>query len=115
MAPDLSVLLNAFTASVPGWIIAVVAAYVALLTVYISIKAGMMVIAVVRGQVIVKGKFYDKDVYQSAMQDLHTQKRRGVLMDKEANDALRNYQGLGSGRSRNNSGGSSNRIPNWRI
>ena len=115
MAPDLTVLLNVFTASVPGWIFAVIGVSAALMSWYVVFKAGMMVIAVVRGQVIVKGKFYDKDVYQSAMQDLHTQKRRGVLMDKEANDALRNYQGLGGGRSRNSSGGSSNRIPNWRI
>ena len=114
MAPDLSILLTAFTATIPGWTLAVIAVSASLMSVYIAIKAGMMVIAVVRGQVIVKGKFYDKDVYQAAMQDLHTQKRRGVLMDKEANDALRNYQGLGGGRSRNG-GGSSNRIPNWRI
>lgn len=40
----------------------------------------------------VGGQFYESDVVRAAMVDLHQQKRRGVLLDREANEALRVYQ-----------------------
>jgi diphthamide biosynthesis methyltransferase len=52
---------------------------------------------------MVNGEFFVNDVYSAAMQDLHSQKRKGVLLDAEANSALKEYQGF-SRPKRNRSG-----------
>ncbi len=45
------------------------------------------------GKVYVKDHgFYDRDVYDSAMRDLHEHWRVGGIMDKESREALSHYQ-----------------------
>ena len=99
MALDLAPLVAPIVASVPGWVIAVLSVFAALLVVVVVSAAALMVLGAVRGQKMIGGRMWDKDVYESAMRDLHERKRRGELLDRSANDALRDYQGMGRRRS----------------
>lgn len=99
-APDLFPLVAAVNINVPGWvgaILGVAAAFVVVLVVWL---AALHVLAAVRGGVVVDGRIYDRDVYVSALNELHRQKRRGVLIDARSARELRRYQGISSGRRR---------------
>jgi len=47
-----------------------------------------------KDQVLYGGTYWDKDVYQSAMNDLKRQERSGVALDGESRRALRRHQGM---------------------
>lgn len=73
-------------------ILGVLAAFMAALVVY---KAVLMLTSAVKGErVMYGGKFYDADVWQSAMNDLKRQERSGVALDADSRKALRKHQGL---------------------
>lgn len=93
--PDFSILTTVVSAAMPsisGSLLGVLAAVCVLVVV---IKSIGLVIAAIRGDsVLAGGKRWDKDVYQSAMNDLNRQKRSGVVLDAESRKALRKFQGL---------------------
>lgn len=79
--------------AVVGGVVLSIAAVLA--AVYVVHIGAANVIAALRGDGrIYRGKFYSNDVWKSAMNDLHMQKRGGELMDKDAGRALRQYQGI---------------------
>lgn len=75
---------------------AILAVGAALMSVAVVTVAVIKVLEVIRGQKFVGGRFYDNDVYSSAMQTLYTHKKKGGVLDRESSSALRSYQGLGS-------------------
>lgn len=93
MAVDLSSMVTPILTNVPGWVVAVLATFASLMIVAVTVFAAGAVLGAVRGQKFIGGQFWDKDVYEAAMQDLHQTKRQGGLLDAEANNALREYKG----------------------
>lgn len=109
MGPDFSVLLSIILAGVPGWVFPIMAVFSSLATFYVIWRGGLMILAAISGrdlsayiaparirkdQVFHGGRYWDKDVYQSAMNDLKRQERSGVALDGESRRALRRHQGM---------------------
>ena len=98
-APVLTSLIAPLIENQPQMVLAIISVFAAFVVVSVVSLAVYMVLNAVRGRKMIGGQFWDKDVYASAMQELHSQKRRGVLLDAEANNALKDYQGMGKRRS----------------
>lgn len=91
--------------AIVGQLLVVVGAILAIAAVvasaYVAHFGAQTVLAALRGEGhIYKGKFYSADVWKSAMEDLHEQRRRGGLLDAEAIRALNHYQGIDKPRRR---------------
>lgn len=97
-------LTDTITAAIPGWAVAILAIAGALAALYVLYFGACLVLATLRGKVYYGGRFWDTDVYRNALQDLHRQRRRGVLLDAESTRALRRYQGLDTRRPRRDNG-----------
>lgn len=103
-------LVDIATAAIPGWAVAILSVSAAVAGLYVLYLGACFVLAALRGQVYYGGRFWDKDVYHNALQHLHTQRRRGVLLDAESHQALRRYQGFDEPSRRRYRG---NAIPRW--
>lgn len=93
--PDFSLLTNLVSSAMPsisGSLLGVLAAFCALAVI---VKSMALVIAAIKGDAVeFGGKRWDKEVWQSAMNDLNRQKRSGVALDAESGRALRKHQGM---------------------
>ena len=99
MAVDLTPLVTLIIDRIPPVSFVLLSVFSAILSVLVISFACSQVFSAIRGKKFIAGKYWDYDVYESAMRDLYAQKRNGVLLDKESNDALKEYR-FGSRRSR---------------
>lgn len=93
--PDFSLLTGLVSSSMPSISGAVVGVFASICALVVIVKAIALVIEAIRGETVdFGGRRWDKDVWQSAMNDLNRQKRSGVVLDSESRKALRKHQGL---------------------
>lgn len=107
MAVDLSSLVSAVDFSTTT--VAVLSVAAALVVVFVVISAAIFVIGMVRGQVFYGGRFWDRDVYETALRDVKRQARKGNLVDFESRRAIDRFEGRGKRRR------SSDRISSMRV
>lgn len=73
--------------------IAILSIFSALVVVAVTQKGIRMVTNAVRGDMVFYGgKYWDKDVYDTAMQNLVTYKQRGGALDRESSAALKEWK-----------------------
>lgn len=93
--PDFSLLTGLVSASISSISGSVVGVFASICALVVIVKAIALVIEAIRGETVdFGGRRWDKDVWQSAMNDLNRQKRSGVVLDAESRKALRKHQGL---------------------
>lgn len=73
--------------------VAILAVAAVLVGVLVVVSASMFVLGMVRGQVYYGGKFWDRDVYESALRDVKEQSRKGGLVDAESRLAVDRFEG----------------------
>lgn len=88
--------------------VAILAVGAVLVGVFVVIAASMFVLGMVRGQIYYGGRFWDRDVYESALSEVKEQARKGKLVDAESRHAVDRFEGREKKRS-------SYRIPSTRI
>lgn len=79
--------------------IAILAVGAVLVGVLVLFAASMFVLGMVRGQVYYGGRFWDRDVYESALRDVKEQSRKGKLVDAESRQAVDRFEGRGKSKS----------------
>lgn len=73
--------------------VAVLAVAAVLVVVYVTIKACIMVLELLGGQVFYGGRFWDRDVMEIALREVKQESRRGSLVDAESRRAVDAFEG----------------------
>ena len=81
-----------------------------LVLLYVTINAARFVIGMVRGQVYYGGRYWDRDIYETALRDVKTSMSSRQLVDRESRDAVARYEGSESS-FKKSSRSSNTRIP----
>lgn len=74
--------------------VAILAVGAVLIGVFVVFAASMFVLGMVRGQVYYGGRFWDRDVYESALHEVSSFDRKGFYVDSESLRVLKSYDWL---------------------